>query len=233
MSVIDEYVNQVSKKYPNTKEVREQLEEIRDTLHIKTEEFQAAGLGYDTAAHSAIQSVGDLSGLMSMVSGDSRVVYVNRLQMRNALIAAIIITLEIGIGLAIAFGPALIMQLFGAGTYDAGYFFLNDMSYGMISLNAFWPIFIPVIIATWIWPLISLIMYKRDPNKTEPVQMPFKQLMKMSLIGWAAISAGLFAVNAATDWNTIWFIWPMIGISNWPVNIFNYHRQLMSGKFDA
>lgn len=234
MSVIDEYVKQVSKKYPNTKEVKEQLEEIRDTLHIKTEELQASGMGYSEASHAAIQSIGDLSGLMNMVSGDSRVVYVNRLNTRNALVATIIITIELLLGFAAAFVPVAIDSAhFNPETYGAAYYFLNAVSFVRISTNDFWAMFIPVIMATWIWPLISFIMYKRDPNKTEAVQMPFKQLIKLALIGWAAISFGLFIVNILTDWHTIWFIWPVIGISNWPVNIFNYHRQLMSGKYDA
>ena len=234
MSTIDEYVKQVSKKYPDTREVREQLEEIRDTLHIKTEENQSSGMGYQEAAQAAINSIGDLSGLMSLVAGDSRIVYVNRLNMYNAMIATIIITVELLLGFAAAFLPVVIDSAqYTPETFGAAYYFLNSISFVRISTNGFWPIFVPVMVATWIWPLISFIMYKKDPHKTEAVKMPFRQLFRMALIGWAVISAGLFAVNIMTDWNTIWFIWPMIGISNWPVNIFNYHRQLNSGKHDA
>lgn len=217
MSVIDEYVKQVSKKYPDTDEVREQLEEIRDTLHIKTEENQAAGMGYREAAQAAIRSIGDISGLMSMVAGESRVIYVNRLMRANAVLAAIIITAEILAGWAAVF----LLPLLGG----------PDVFHG--SVSAFWSSFAPVMVAVWIWPAIAAIICRREPDKKELVQMKARELFRTGLTGWAALSVLLFFVNMLAGFETVWFIWPVIGISNWPVNILNYHRQLKSGKYDA
>jgi hypothetical protein len=217
MSVIDEYVKQVSKKYPDTREIREQLEEIRDTLHIKTEENQASGMGYREAAQSAIRSMGDLAGLMSIVAGESRVVYINRLMRANAFFATIIITVEILIGWGIVF----LLPLLGA----------PDIFHG--SVSAFWTSFTPVMVAVWIWPVISAVICSREPDKKEAVQMKTRELVKTGLIGWAALSVLLFFVNLLGGFEIVWFIWPVIGISNWPVNVWNYGRQLKSGKYDA
>jgi len=63
--------------------------------------------------------------------------------------------------------------------------------------------------------------------------MPYTRLMRMALIGWGIISLVVFAANALMGLGVVWFVWPMIGVSNWPLNIWNYHRQLCSGRYDA
>ena len=49
MNIINDYCNNLKSKYLNTKEVLEQIEEIRDTVHIKTEEYQEKGYKYKDA----------------------------------------------------------------------------------------------------------------------------------------------------------------------------------------
>jgi len=46
VSKIYDYLDALKKKYPQTNMVKEQIEELRDTLHIKTEEYQSQGLSY-------------------------------------------------------------------------------------------------------------------------------------------------------------------------------------------
>lgn len=62
--------------------------------------------------------------------------------------------------------------------------------------------------------------------------MPYRKLIRIALIGWAALSALLFIINISAPYDA-WFMWPMIGIANWPLNIWLYHRQLTSGRYDA
>lgn len=233
MSVIDSYIKRLSKKFPQTKEVREQLEEIRDTLNAKTEELQSEGMYFEDAAKMAIRSAGDMSGLLSMVAGETRAVYVNRLRRANALFVSIIITIEVLFGFAAAFGRVAIGLYDGQGNFDAVNNFLGHISFVNISLNAFWPMFIITMIAVWIWPVISIFAVLRDPHKTGTVQTLHKTLRMLSLFGWAAVALLLAAVNMANPHGGMWVVWPIIFLSNFPLIILNYHRLFMSGKFDA
>ena len=111
MNKIDSYIQRTAKKYPRTKEVSEQLEEIRDTLHIKAEEFQAQGLSDEEAAQAAVDSVGDLSGLMGGVAGERRNIFVNRLYLHLSVYTMLIVTAEMLAGFAIAFAPHFIFPM--------------------------------------------------------------------------------------------------------------------------
>ncbi len=231
MNVIDSYIRQLEKKVPKTEKVSEQLEEIRDTLHIKTEEYQAGGMRYEEAAKAAIRSVGDMSGLLNMVAGESREVYINRLNMANAFWCTIIITLEILVAFGLAFA---VLGYDSSGNLTGPVFSPGNMRlFNVMGWGVLLPVIIAVLAVLWIWPAVSAVTYKRNPAKREVVRMPFKKSMITALVGWGAISGFLCAVNMSTDPHSIWFVWPLIGVSNWPVNIFNYHRQMTSGKFDV
>jgi hypothetical protein len=84
MGGINDYLSGIRKQYPDTQEVREQIEELRDTLHLKTEEYQAMGRTYSEAVQEAIASMGDLTPLLDQVSGNTRSVYIYRLNRDNA-----------------------------------------------------------------------------------------------------------------------------------------------------
>ncbi len=54
MGGINDYLSSIKKQYPDTEEVREQIEELRDTLHLKTEEYQAMGSTYNDAVKDRV-----------------------------------------------------------------------------------------------------------------------------------------------------------------------------------
>lgn len=210
MSVISDYLSKLKRQYPNTQDVQEQLEELRDTLHIKTEEYQSQGLNYNDAAKAAIDSLGDVTPLLEEVAGNVKNVYVNRLNKSNAILCTLIIL-----------GEFMMAWL--------GYSLITGMH---VPIGYFSVSLLIILISTSVWPIISMIQYRKNADKISVVEMPFRKLMRTALIGWLSISAFLFVVNVLVG-IPIWFPWPVIGIATWPVNIFLYHRQLMGGRYDA
>ena len=211
MGTISDYLNGIQKKYPDTQAVREQLEELRDTLHLKAEDLQAQGLLYEDASRKAITDLGDITPLLDQVSGNVKTIYVNRINRDNARLCTLFIVAEFLLGW-------LGFLLFAYPNRYTGYFFLSVLLLG-ISIS--------------IWPIIASVTYKRDPDKVAVTQMPYKKLLHTALLAWAAISVLLFFINVFVPQSGAWFMWPVIGISNWPLNIWLYHRQLISGRYDA
>lgn len=216
MSVINDYLSGLKKQYPPSKELDDQIEELRDSLHNKTEENQASGMGYDEAAKAAINSLGDVKSLLDEVSGILRAVYINRLKKDNALLSYIIVLAE-----------------FAAAFLVTG-LIISGLS---IRIPFLWPMFlymyVAIIVSYGIWPLMVYIPFRKDPGRKADSNMPYKKLIATALICWGALSLVLFAINALTGLWIPWFIYALLGISNWPLNIYCYHRQLISGRYDV
>ena len=212
MSVINDYLSKLKRQYPNTQAVSEQLEELRDTLHSKTEEYQSQGISYNDAAKAAIESLGDVTPLLDEVSGNMKKVYVNKLNKNNAIFCTLIIIAEFLLGWLI---------------------FTVSVSRQYIMMDFFYTL-LAVMLAVCVWPIITIIQYYKNPAKIGVIEVQFKKLIWLSVAGWIAISFILFSINYWFIRTAHpWFIWPMIGISNWPMNIFLYHRQLIGGRYDA
>lgn len=208
MSTINDYLSSIKKRYPDTQAVREQIEELRDTLHLKTEELQAQGKPYEYAAKEAIESLGDVTSLLEEVAGNVRTVYINRLSRNNALSLSALIYVE--------FITVWVSVLLNYG-YHGGEFLFS--------------LFVLVVgLGTWL--LIAATACKREPDKTKVVEFPYRKLMRIALVGWLGLSAFLFVINILTP-SSVWFYYPIIGIANWPLGVYLYHRQLTGGRYDA
>ena len=210
MSVISDYLSKLKRQYPNTQAISEQLEELRDTLHIKTEEYQSQGFNYNDAAQAAINSLGDITPLLDEVSGHVKSVYINRLNRNNAVYCTLIILAE------------FLMAWLG---YSLATSMSVPVEYFSISLLA-------LILGLGIWIIIAVIEFRRNPSKMSVIEMPFKKLIFLSVLGWLSVSVVLVAANSVMG-APYWFPLPVIGISAWPVNIVLFHRQLTCGRYDA
>jgi hypothetical protein len=214
MGIINDYLNGIQKRYPATQEVREQIEELRGTLHMKAEELQAQGVSYDEASKRAVTELGDVTPLFEQVAGNMRDVYINRLARGNAIADSGVIF----------------------GTYLFGWLvFLLLTSWP--GINFLWP-FVKLtgllIVCLGIWPLATHLNYRKQPDKVDIVTMNFRRQMKIALFSWLGLSLLLMIINLTTmTYSGLWFMFPMIGIANWPLNIYLYHRQLVSGCYDA
>jgi hypothetical protein len=212
--MINDYLDGIQKRYPNTREVREQVDELRDTLHLKTEDLQSQGRTYEEAAREAVAALGDITPLLEQVSGNVRTVTINRLNRNNALLCTAFMLAE----------------------YLLGWlgFLLQAYEYGINYLAPFGIFTGMAILCLGIWPVITQIKYRRQRDKADIVSMPFRQMMRTALLGWLGITLILVICNLSSGPDSgVWFIWPMIGVANWPLNIFLYHRQLKSGRYDA
>lgn len=209
MSVINDYLIAVKRRYPDTEEVREQIEELRDTLHLKTEDLQAQGKTYDEAAREAIESIGDITPLLDEVSGNVKTVYINRFRRNNALASSAL--------LYVIFITVWALILLSTQEYLFGQFFVSALV---------------LFAGLGIWALITQTAYRREPEKTAIVEFSFRKQIRMALIGWLSLSFLLFTLNLLMP-SSVWFYCPMIGIANWPLYIFLYHKQLTGGRYDA
>lgn len=216
MGIINDYLNGIEKRYPATQEVREQIEELRDTLHMKAEELQAQGVTYEVASRRAVDELGDVTPLLDQVAGNMRTVYINRLARANAIADSFVI-----------FGTYLFGWLmFLLSTTHQG----NEFILPFILLSGL------LIIGLGIWPLTAHFTNRRQPDKADIVTIRYQHHKKIALVSWLGISVVLAIVNIpmiTTGNSGVWFIYPMIGIANWPLNIWLYHRQLISGQYDA
>ena len=216
MGIINDYLNRIEKRYPATQEVREQIEELRDTLHMKTEELQAQGIPYDAASKRAVEELGDVTPLLDQVAGNMRTVYISRLARSNAIADSFAI-----------FGTYLFGWLmFLLSTRHEGYEFVLPF----LILTGL------VVVCLGIWPLTAHLNYCRQPDKVDVITMRFRRHMKIALSSWLGITVVLAIINIPMLWSGfsgVWFIWPMVGIANWPISIWLYHRQLISGRYDA
>lgn len=212
MGAIDMYIKGISRRYPDTKAVREQIEELRDTLHLKTEELQAQGKPYDYAAREAIDSMGDLTPLLEEVSGNVRTVRINRLSRNYALSISAILYAE--------FITAWLMVLISR---------VGEIYY--LTAPCCISLFI-LIMGLGIWLLVLVVALKRRPDRTKVVEFPYRKLMRTALLGWAGVSAFMFVINLMTP-SSVWFYWFLIGAANWPLGVWLYHRQLTGGRYDA
>ena len=54
---INEFYKNIKKKYPNTKEVLEQLDEIKDMLNSKVQHYVKNGMKYEEACSKSIDEI--------------------------------------------------------------------------------------------------------------------------------------------------------------------------------
>ena len=212
MNIINDYCNNLKSKYLNTKEVLEQIEEIRDTVHIKTEEYQEKGYKYKDAANEAIASLGDIESVLESLITNTKLVYKGRLILFSNLLSTLIISLL-----------ALIMWVLS----------INIESLYSISKTASIGIFLIA------FSLIVVFSVKfnemKDLNKKVVVEISRTEKYKdirNSIIGFIIITTASIIINVYRG-DDIWFVWAMIGVLNWFICTFIYYKFLNSTKFDA
>lgn len=212
MGAIDIYLKEISRRYPATQAVREQIEELRDTLHLKTEELQAQGRPYELAEQASIDSLGDVSPLLEEVAGDARTVYVNRLKLKSSLLMFHLFIAEYIIIWQI--------MLFSWHSWT-----------NIVHLQLLW--FVMFIIAAGVWPISAALKCKRDPEKTTTVSMEYKKRKRIALIVWLMVSAVSFTYCFLSANNFTIFLFFSIAAADWPLSLYIYHRKLTGGRYDA
>jgi len=212
MGIINDYLNGIQKRYPATQEVREQIEELRDTLHMKAEELQAQGVPYDEASKRAVTELGDVTPLLDQVAGNIRTVYVNRLNRKIALLVSACILEEYLLGWLIGL--------------------LSSYTPGAQQFPIFASFALMLLICLSVWPLVAYLIYRKQPDKTGIVTLNFRRQIRNAILIWLGISIVLVII-ALLPYSSLWLMLPIIGVVNWPISIFIYHRLLVGGRYDA
>ena len=193
MNNISSFCNSLKNKYPNTNSVLEQIEEIRDTLHIKTEEYQSGGVPYNEAVNKAIESLGDLDDLFESLSKNETLIY-----FRYALIIANIISGTI---------VGIIMFLYGK--------FLG-LSFSELKISAI--IFFFILLS-----ILAFIVFYNFSELKKPTLLTnyynlFKKNLIISLSIWGFYSTAV--LFAEYKFGIIFYsAFGVIGFFNWPLSV--------------
>lgn len=214
MERVIKYVNEKFKYSGNTIEVQNQKEELIASLHDKIYDVMSKGKTEDDAFKEAVASLDELAELTEALDGRHRKLYVNRLNFHHGLITFAVIALELLAGIVL---------------------FLLGKSNG---IEADTSAVVGMFVALFVMVIISLVysfIFVSNPKKTDRVEFNFRKAFTASIIGWLALSILLTIINIATlplmDEKVIWFIWPMIGISNWPIALIIYNILYKSKKY--
>lgn len=252
MERVVRYVNEKFKEAGNSREVQSQKEELIADLHDRIHEAMSRGKTEDEAFDEAVAAMDGLEELTDALGGKRRTVFVNRLNFHHSLLVFAVIALEI-----LAFGAyqfVKYMPVFKAP--------IPPSPTGVVSFNmpATIAIFVGLgiaLLATAVYPLICGMICKVNPGKAQNLDFHFRKSLMTAVIGWLTLSAFLAAVNflfptyANSDMNNVvemfiqpypvnmsisvvcWFIWPLIGISNWPLSMFFYGLLFRRKRYAA
>lgn len=212
MNAINYYLNGIKRKYPNTQAVKEQIEELRDTLNLKCEEYIKQGQPEEEAERAAVESLGDVSPLFEEVSGNVKTVYINRLRKNNALA-----------------GSILLYALF-VTTWV--FYLLSTSWFGYEQTGAFFSSLLVLFVCVGAWLLTVIIIWKQDPLKTKVVRFSFRINIRIALICWLSFFAIVVAISLST-YVPAEALWPVMLTAYWPIYICLYHKQLKGGLYDA
>ena len=85
---INEFYKNIKKKYPNTKEVLEQLDEIKDMLNSKVQHYVKNGMKYEEACSKSIDELGNIDEVFEDISKDAKVVHNLYIKILTSLISS-------------------------------------------------------------------------------------------------------------------------------------------------
>lgn len=223
MSAINDFLNGIKRRYPGTQAVREQIEELRDTLNLKCEEYIKQGLPEEEAEAAAVASIGDVGALFEEISGSTRTVYINYLRRNNAALMFHLILFE----LFAAWLAFKILIEYIWPYIPSPFFWTVDF------LNSPFITFCLVITGAAVWPLVAYLVWKHNPKRAETKTFYFRKMMLRAFIGWALISAAII-LSCFIFFNYSHGIWALVaGALNLPLGVFVYYRKFIGGFYDA
>lgn len=82
--MIDDFCNELKNKYPNTQKIREQIEELRNYLYMKSEEY--INESENEAFKNALKSFGDVDSLLQELSKDAKIINKSKLYLFAGII---------------------------------------------------------------------------------------------------------------------------------------------------
>lgn len=204
--MIDDFCNELKNKYPNTQKIRDQIEELRNYLYMKSEEY--IDESEDEAFKKALKSFGDVDSLLEELSKDAKVINKSKLY----LFAGII-------DIFIAAFLSLLLCFISLKNNNISFFsYINNSLVPSIFF------IVSGIIVIFLTTIIQFINMRNIYETFEYTYNDYKINLKYSIIGFLIISIAVFIFNMFFTPHHIWFVFVIIYFLSWPLTVFFFYR---------
>ena len=204
--MIDDFCNELKNKYPNTQKIRDQIEELRNYLYMKSEEY--IDESEDDAFKKGLKSFGDVDSLLEELSKDAKVINKSKLY----LFAGII-------DIFIAAFLSLLLCFISLKNNNISFFsYINNSLVPSIFF------IVSGIIVIFLTTVIQFINMRNIYETFEYTYNDYKINLKYSIIGFLIISIAVFIFNMFFTPHHIWFVFVIIYFLSWPLTVFFFYR---------
>ncbi|WIH83285.1 permease prefix domain 1-containing protein [Brachyspira pilosicoli] len=204
--MIDDFCNELKNKYPNTQKIRDQIEELRNYLYMKSEEY--IDESEDEAFKKALKSFGDVDSLLEELSKDAKIINKSKLY----LFAGII-------DIFIAAFLSLLLCFISLKNNNISFFsYINNSLIPSIFF------IVSGIIVIFLTTIIQFINMRNIYETFEYTYNDYKINLKYSIIGFLIISIAVFIFNMFFTPHHIWFVFVIIYFLSWPLTVFFFYR---------
>ena len=204
--MIDDFCNELKNKYPNTQKIRDQIEELRNYLYMKSEEY--INESEEEAFKKALKSFGDVDSLLEELSKDAKIINKSKLYLFAGIID-IFIT---------AFLSLLLCFISLKNNNISFFSYINNSLVPSIFF------IVSGIIVIFLTTIIQFINMRNIYETFEYTYNDYKINLKYSIIGFLIISIAVFIFNMFFTPHHIWFVFVVIYFLSWPLTVFFFYR---------
>ncbi|MEI0517202.1 permease prefix domain 1-containing protein [Brachyspira murdochii] len=212
--MIDDFCNELKKKYPNTQKVRDQIEELRNYLYMKTEEYINNGKDEKEAFNNALKSLGDIDSILEELSKDAKIINKYKLYLFSGIIDIFIMVF-------------LSLLLCFISLKNNNILFFSYINNSLVPSIFF---IISGIIAILLATVIPFINMRNRYEVVEYTCNDYKINLKYSIIGFLIISLAVFIFNMFFSPHYIWFVFVIIYFLSWPLTVFFFYSFFRYSK---
>ena len=204
--MIDDFCNELKNKYPNTQKIRDQIEELRNYLYMKSEEY--IDESEDDAFKKALKSFGDVDSLLEELSKDAKIINKSKLYLFAGIIDIFIVAF-------------LSLLLYFISLKNNNILFFSYINNSLIPSIFF---IVSGIIVIFLTTIIQFINMRNIYETFEYTYNDYKINLKYSIIGFLIISIAVFIFNMFFTPHHIWFVFVIIYFLSWPLTVFFFYR---------
>lgn len=204
--MIDDFCNELKNKYPNTQKIRDQIEELRNYLYMKSEEY--INESEEEAFKKALKSFGDVDSLLEELSKDAKIINKSKLYLFAGIIDIFIVAFL-----------SLLLCLISLKNNNISFFsYINNSLVPSIFF------IVSGIIVIFLTTVIQFINMRNIYETFEYTYNDYKINLKYSIIGFLIISIAVFIFNMFFTPHHIWFVFVIIYFLSWPLTVFFFYR---------
>lgn len=204
--MIDDFCNELKNKYPNTQKIRDQIEELRNYLYMKSEEY--IDESEEEAFKKALKSFGDVDSLLEELSKDAKIINKSKLYLFAGIIDIFI-------------AAFLSLLLYFISLKNNNILFFSYINNSLVPSIFF---IVSGIIVIFLTTVIQFINMRNIYETFEYTYNDYKINLKYSIIGFLIISIAVFIFNMFFTPHHIWFVFVIIYFLSWPLTVFFFYR---------